>query len=181
MLVQHLKVIIGVLSIYICLVPTVNALGVGPLSLDVSVEKGKETVFTQNIQVLNSETRPIHVTVSVSGPISEFVTIEPKEFDMPAGPGPMSLEPRPYKNVKVIFRIPREISASNYKGQILFTEQPTKGGTLATSVQLGVSVNLNVGKMAEARFPSYINAMTGLLIVLMSLAIVLPYEMRREV
>jgi len=159
----------------ICLVPTVNALGVGPLSLDISVEKGAETGFTRNLKVWNSLEKPTHVKATISGPISEFITLEPEEFDLPAGPGVMSGKPSPYQYVRVIFDIPREIPESKYKGTIMFTEAPTTGdagGTLATAVALDVGVDLTIGEMAKAQFPGYVTGLIVVLVVCLILSVV---------
>jgi len=147
----------------ICLLPIVDALGLGPLKFEITVEKGKETELVEYISVLNPETTSIHVTASVTGPIAEFVTIEPQEFDMPAGPGIGTGESRPYQDVKVIFKIPREIPENKYTGEIVFTQQPVEGGVLGTAVQLGVKLDLNIGQMAKAQFPGYV---IGLIVVL---------------
>jgi len=156
----------------ICLVGTVNALGASPSSLDLTVEKGKETEFVEYIQVANSDTKPIHVIGSVSGSISEFILIEPSEFDLPAGPGAHSTQASPYKFIKIIFTIPREVSESKYSGEILFTEKPKAGGVLGTAVQLGVGVNLNIGTMAKVEFPIYVTAMMIVLVLVIILSIV---------
>jgi len=39
----------------ICLVSTVSAIGLGPLKLDITVNKGKETELVEYIGVLNPE------------------------------------------------------------------------------------------------------------------------------
>ena len=170
---QLVKISLILLISEICLVSAVKALGLGPLSMEITVERGKETAMSRNIQVSNSDPRPIHVVVSVTGSIAQFVTIEPKEFDLPAGPGLMSKEPRPYKYVKVTFNIPREVEKSVYRGEILFTQQPIEGGVLGTSVQLGVPVTLKIGSIAKAEFPMYLNGLVVLLIILMLTSIIL--------
>jgi len=159
-------VIIGIF-----LVPTGYSLGVGPLNIDVTVERGKETEITRDIAVTNPSTNPIHISGSVTGPISEFVTISPEEFDLNAGPGIMSTGSRPYKYVFVNIKIPREVSENRYTGEIVFTERPTTGGVLGTAAQLGVRVNLTIGTLANAVFPEYINIMIGLLIVLLAVSL----------
>ena len=151
----------------IFLVPTVYSLGVGPLSIDITVERGKESLITKDIAVTNPSTHPIHISGDVTGTVSEFVTISPKEFDLEAGPGIMSGAARPYKYVIVTMRIPREVSENRYTGEVVFTERPTTGGVLGTAAQLGVRVNLNIGTLANAVFPMYINIMIGLLVVLL--------------
>lgn len=155
-----------------CLVSAVNALGLGPLKLDITVEKGKETELVEYIGVLNPETKPIHVTASVTGSIAEFITVEPQEFDMPAGPGIGTGEPRPSQDVKVIFKMPREIPGNRYTGEIVFTQQPVEGGVLGAAVQLGVKVNLNIGQMAVAEFPTYITGLTVILVILLISSVV---------
>jgi hypothetical protein len=154
---------------FICLASTVNALGVSPLHLDLTVERGKETQITHNIQVLNSEESPLHVTATITGSIAQFTTIEPKEFDIDAGPGAFSTKARPFKYIAVTFTIPREVSESSYKGEILFTERPTTGGVLGTALQVPVTVNLKIGTVAPAKFPSYVIIM----VVLLALIIIL--------
>lgn len=162
----------------ICLVSTVKALGLGPLSLDVTIEKGKETDLVEYIGVLNPETQPIHVTASVTGPIAEFVTVEPNEFDMPAGPGIGTGKPRPSQDVKVIFKIPRELTEDKFNGEIVFTQQPVKGGVLGTAVQLGVKLNLNIGKMAKAQMPIYITILAVILVIFLIASIVISITRR---
>jgi len=170
---HYLKIIVGLLIAIICLLGSVKAIGVGPQELSLTVERGKETVVARTIQVLNSDTRSIHIVATVSGPIAKFVTIEPKEFDLPAGPGLHSTEPSPYKTVKVIFDIPREVSQNKYTGEILFTEQPVKGGTIATAAQVRVRLELNIGSIAQAQFPTYLNVLVAILIILMLTSIIL--------
>ena len=157
--------------IEICLVSSVQALGVGPTSLDITVEKGKETEIIKYIQVANPDVNPLHITGSVTGSISEFITLEPSEFDLPPGPGIETRHSVPYEYIKAIIKVPREVSESKYTGEILFTEKPVTGGVLMTSAQLGVRVNLNIGKIAEAVFPVYINAMIVLLALLLIISI----------
>jgi hypothetical protein len=158
--------------ISIFLVSTVNALGVGPSDLTINVEKGKETDLVQYISVSNPETNPIHITSSVNGPISEFVTVDPQEFDMPAGPGMGSMESRPFQDIKVIFKMPRELSKSEYSGQILFTQKAVEGGVLGASPQLSVSVKIIVGSMAKAVFPMYMNVVMIILIIFLIVSII---------
>lgn len=167
-----LKIFVSMILVSICLVSTVNALGLGPLKLDITIEKGKETELVEYIGVLNPETKPIHVTASVTGPIAEFVTLEPQEFDMPAGPGIGTGNPRPAQDVKVIFKIPRELPENRYTGEIVFTQSPIEGGVLGTAVQLGVKVNLNIGTMAQAEFPLYITTMMIVLVIVLIASIV---------
>ena len=156
----------------IFLVSAVNALTISPNRFDITVEKGKEVERSEHIQISNSATDPIHVYASVSGPISEFISLEKNEFDLPAGPGSHSGLPRKSELVKLIFSIPREVPESKYSGEIIFTEQPTKGGVLGTYVQLGVKVNLNIGTMAKVEFPVYVTAMIIVLIIVIILSIV---------
>ena len=169
---KHLKFLTTLVIMSICLVSTVNALGIGPLKISLTVEKGKETEIVEYIQVLNSEPNPIHVVVAVSGPISEFITIEPNEFDMPAGPGLYSTKPRPTQNIKLTFNIPREVSKNNYEGEILFNEQPVKGGVIGAGVTLGTKVDLTIGEMAQAEFPMYIAGMVIILVIMLISSIV---------
>ena len=164
----------------ICLVSSVNALGVGPTHIDITIEKGKEVLETRNIQLLNSDTKPIHVTGSITGPIAQFITLEPSEFDLPAGPGAHSTDPRPYSYVKAIIKIPRELSENQYNGEILFTQRPIEGGVLGASAQIGVRVNLSIGNIAEAVFPVYINVMIFLLIILLLVSIITTYRRKRR-
>jgi len=156
----------------ICLVPTVNAIGVGPLELPITVEKGAETGFYRQVKVWNSLEKPIHVKASISGSIAPFITLEPEEFDLPAGPGMSSEKPSPYQYVKIIFSIPREVAESKYSGAITFTEAPTAGGQLATAISLDVAIRLNIGQMATAEFPLYITALTVILIVVLISSVV---------
>jgi hypothetical protein len=156
----------------ICLVPSVYSLGVGPLSIDVTVERGKETEITRDVAVTNPATNPIHISGTVAGSISQFVTISPKEFDLEAGPGIMSGGARPYKYVMVNIKIPREVSENRYTGEIIFTERPTTGGVLGTAAQLGVRVSLSIGTLANAVFPMYINILIGLLVVLLVVSLI---------
>lgn len=169
---QHLKILITMVLVSICLVSKVDALGLGPLKLDITIEKGKETELVEYIGVLNPETKPIHVTASVTGPIAEFVTLDPQEFDMPAGPGIGTGKPRPAQDVKVIFKIPRELPENKYTGEIVFTQQPVEGGVLGAAVQLGVKIDMNIGKMAAAEFPTYIIGLAIVLIVVLISSIV---------
>ncbi len=169
---QRLKSLLVMILVSICLVSTVNALGLGPLSLDINLEKGKETDLVEYIGVLNPETKPIHVTASVVGSIADFVTLDPQEFDMPAGPGIGTGNPRPSQDVKVVFKIPRELSENKYNGEIVFTQQPVEGGVLGTAVQLGVKVNLNIGNVAKAEMPIYITGLTVVLIIFLIATIV---------
>jgi len=157
----------------ICLVSTVNAIGVGPMELPIDVEKGAETSFYKQIKVWNSLERPVHVKASISGSIAPFVTLEPEEFDLAAGPGMSSEKPSPSQYVKVIFSIPRGIAESQYSGVITFTESPSQGGNLATAVALDVVIKLNIGSMAKAEFPLYITALTVILTIVLISSIVL--------
>jgi hypothetical protein len=165
------KTTVFAIIMIISLVSTVNALGVSPLHLDLTVERGKETQIVHNIQVLNSEETPLHVTASATGSIAQFTMIEPKEFDIDAGPGAFSTKARPFKYITVTFTIPREVSESSYKGEILFTERPTTGGALGTALEVPVTVNLKIGTVAPAKFPSYVMIMVVLLAVIIILSI----------
>jgi len=165
------RILVSLILISICLVSTVKAIGLSPLSMNIEVEKGKETEITREIQVTNPEESSIHIIGSISGPIAEFITLEPEEFDLPAGPGIHSTEARPYKWVKVNFKIPRELPQSKYAGEIIFSQAPTGGGVLGASAQLGIGVTLNIGTMALAEFPPYIMVMIFVLIVLLILSI----------
>ncbi len=164
----------------ICLISSVKALGVGPTHIEVNIEKGKEVLETRNIQLLNSDTQPIHITGSVTGNIGQFITLEPNEFNLPAGPGPHSREPRPYQYVKAVIRIPRELPEDQYTGEILFTQSPTGGGVLGASAQIGVRVTLTIGEVAEAVFPVYINAMIVLLVILLLASIFITHRRKRK-
>ncbi len=169
---QTRKFLIPMILISICLVSTVYALGVGPLTLDLTVEKGKETEFFEYIGVSNPETNPIHVTASVTGSITEFITVDPQEFDMPAGPGIGTGKPRPVQDVKVIFKMPREVPETVYTGEIVFTQQAIGGGVIGASAQLGVTVKLTIGKMAKAVFPMYMNALIIILVIVLIVSII---------
>ena len=144
----------------------------GPLSIDITVERGKDTEITRDIAVTNPSTNPIHISGTVSGPISQFVDISPKEFDLEAGPGIMSGDARPFKYVMVNIKIPREVSENKYTGEIIFTERPTTGGVLGTAAQLGVRVSLSIGTLANVVFPVYINVLIGLLVVLLIVSLI---------
>jgi hypothetical protein len=157
----------------------VEALGIGPLKLSISVEKGKETETIEYIQVLNSEPNPIHVIVSVSGDISQFLTIEPSEFDLPAGPGLLSNEPRPTQNVKLTFRVPREVPKNKYTGEVVFHQQPVGGGVIGAGVMLSTHVDLTIGRIAKAEFPIYIIVLAVVLIVLMISSLIVIKLVRR--
>ncbi|MDI6826298.1 MAG: hypothetical protein QMD36_03870 [Candidatus Aenigmarchaeota archaeon] len=171
-LIQHHKIVIYLVLIGICLVPTVYALGLSPLELNIQVEKGKETEVVQNIQVSNPSENPIHIVGSVSGSVAQFITLDPQEFDLPAGPGLKSPDPRPYQYVTVTFKIPREVPETKYTGEILFTQQPVAGGMIGTAAQLGVAVRLTIGTMAAAEFPVYVNAMLAILILSLIISII---------
>ena len=165
------KLMISLVLMGIFLVSTVNAVGISPLELKINVEKGKETELLKYIQLINSDTNPIHVTATVSESISQFITLEKTEFDLLAGPGMHSDLASPYQYVKVDFKIPRELPQSKYTGEILFTEQTTKGGMLATATQVGVTVELTIGKMAKAVFPMYMNALLVILVLVLFFSI----------
>lgn len=158
----------------ILLESAVNAVGISPTELKVNVEKGKETEFQKYIQLLNSDVNPIHVTATVTGSVSQFITMEKTEFDLPAGPGMHSDLASPYQYVKVTFKIPRELPNSKYTGEILFTEKATKGGVLSTASQTNVVVQLTIGSMAKAVFPMHMNAL--LLILILSLVFSIFYK-----
>ena len=164
----------------ICLVSSVKALGVGPTRIDLTIERGKEVLETKNIQLLNSDTQPIHITGSVTGPIAQFITLDPSEFDLPAGPGPHSRESRPYQYVKAVIRLPRELPEDQYTGEILFTQSPIGGGVLGASAQIGVKVNLSIEKIAEAVFPDYINGMIVFLVIFLLVSIFVTYRRKRK-
>ena len=169
----HKLFAISLLIVWICLFVSVNAIGVGPQELELTVERGKETVISRTIQVLNSDTHPLRIKASVSGSISQFVSISPEVFTLPAGPGLHSLEPSPYKTVKVTFNIPREVSAKKYTGQILFTEEPVKEGMISTAAQVRVKLSLTIGNIAQAEFPNYVNVLMGVLVLLLSVSIII--------
>jgi len=168
------KILICLILVEILLVSTVDAVGVSPTELKINVEKGKEAQLQGYVQVLNSDVNPVHITATVSGPVSQFITLENNEFDLPAGPGMHSDLASPYQYVKVIFKIPRELPEKKYNGEILFTEKATKGGMLATAAQTGVAVELTIGKMAKAVLPMYMNAL--LLILVLSLVFSIFYK-----
>jgi len=160
-------------------VPSVYALGLSPLELDITVEKGKETEVVKNIQVSNPSEDPIHIVGSVSGTVAQFITLDPIEFDLPTGPGLKSTDPRPYKYVTVVFKVPREVSETKYNGEIIFTQQPVAGGMIGTAAQLGVAVRLNIGTMAAAEFPIYVNAMLVILVLFLIISIIF-YTRRKK-
>ena len=170
--VGYLKITFCIMLLWIYLVPTVTALTISPDHIDINVEKGKEIETTEYIQISNSAETPVHVYASVSGLISEFITLENNEFDLPAGPGSHSGLPRKIQDVKLIINIPREVPGSQYSGEVTFTEQPTSGGVLGTSVQLGVGVTLNIGKMAQVEFPIYVTVLIFVLIIIIIVSIV---------
>jgi len=174
------KIIVCMLLMEIFLVSSVKAIGVGPTRIEMKIEKGEEVLETRNIQLLNSDTNPIHITGSVTGPIAQFITLEPNEFNLPAGPGAHSQEPRPYQYVKAVIRVPRELPENQYTGEILFTQSPVEGGVLGASAQIGVRVTLTIGEIAEAVFPVYINAMIVLLIILLVGSIFITYRRKRK-
>lgn len=153
------------------LVSKVDAVGISPTELKINIEKGKETELMKYIQLINSDVKPIHITATVNGPISQFITLEKTEFDLPAGPGMHSDLASPYQYVKVDFRIPRELPESKYNGEILFTEETTKSGMLTTASQTGVTIELTIGKMAKAVFPMYINVLIVILILFLIFSI----------
>jgi hypothetical protein len=151
----------------ILLVSTVYAVGVSPTDLKINIEKGKETELIRNIQVLNPDVNPVHVTATVTGSVSQFITLEKTEFDLPAGPGMHSDLGSPYQYVKVDFKIPRELSQPKYNGEIVFTEKATKGGMLTTATQVSVYVELTIGSMAKAVFPMYMNVLLMILVLVL--------------
>jgi hypothetical protein len=173
------KILVSIILVSLCLVSTVNALGLGPLSLNLNIEKGKETEFAQYISVTNPETNSIHITASVTGEIADFVTLDPQEFDMPAGPGGGSDQPRPLQDVKVIFKMPRELPKTEYSGQIVFTQKAISGGVIGASAQLAVRVKITIGQMAKATFPMYMNALIIVLIIVLIVAII--YSVRGKI
>ena len=174
------KILIITLLMGICSIQTVDALGVGPTHIDITVDKGSEIEVIRSIQLINSETNPIHITGSVIGPIGQFINLEPNEFDLPAGPGAMSTDPRPYQYVRAVIRVPRELPENLYNGEIVFTQSPVEGGVLGASAQIGVRVTLTIGKMTEAFFPTYINAMIFLLLILLALSVILTVRRKRK-
>lgn len=177
---HQLKILVSMILISVCLVSTVNALGVGPMSLDLTIEKGKETDLVQYITVSNPETNPIHITASVTGSIAEFVTVDPQEFNMPAGPGIGTGKPRPVQDVKVIFKMSRELPKNEYNGEIVFTQKAVEGGVLGASAQLGVTVKITIGTMAKAVFPIYMNVFIIVLIIFLIVSIIL-YLKRKKI
>jgi hypothetical protein len=165
------KIIISLLLMGICLAETVNAIGLSPLSMDITVEKGKEVEIVRNIQVSNPEENPIRISTRVTGAVADFITIQPDSFELPAGPGIRSTEARPYTWVTVTFKIPREVTQSKYTGEIVFTQQPVLGGTMGVSAELGIGVSLNIGQMALAEFPPYILIMMFVMVVLLVISV----------
>jgi hypothetical protein len=165
------KIIISLLLMGICLATIVNAIGLSPLSMDITVEKGKEVEVVRNIQVSNPEENPIRISTHVTGSVADLITVQPDTFELPAGPGIRSSEARPYTWVTVNFKIPREVKQSTYTGEIIFTQQPILGGTMGVSAELGIGVKLNIGQMAIAEFPPYILVMMFVMVVLLVLSI----------
>lgn len=170
------KVLICVALTSLCLASVVEPLGVGPLNIGLSAEKGKETELVQYVQVTNPDTNPISVTASVTGSVGQFISIEPSEFVLTAGPGIHSLDPRPVHNVKIVVKVPREVEETLYTGEILFTQRPLEGGVMSASAQLGVGVTLTIGKMAEVVFPTFINGM----ILLLAALLIMPMFTRKK-
>ena len=73
------------------------------------------------------------------------------------------------------FSIPRKISEKTYVGEIVFTQQPVGGGMLGAAVQLGVDVNLIIGKMektTETEFPLYVDFLLVLLVLMLTLYLI---------
>ena len=169
--IHHSKIIVCMILLSLYLLPTVSALGLSPLNLEVTVKKGEETTVSKNIEVTNPSENSIHVTGSASGTVAQFITLEPKEFDLPAGPGLMNPGERPSTYIKVNFNIPREISGNVYTGEIVFTQQAVGGGTIGTASQLGLPVKLTIGTMAKAVFPMYMNVLTIILIIILIVSI----------
>ena len=167
---ERILISVFLLSILPCF-SLVKAITVSPPSITLTLEKGKEMKITKYIQVLNSAPEEVHVVCGVSGSISKFITLDPKEFDLPAGPGAHSKLPRPYKYVKVTFRIPREIEKSEYDGLIMFKERISTRGMLQPSIENDVKVELKVGKVAEAEFPPYVNVLVLSLLILLVFSI----------
>jgi len=143
----NIKIIASLILLSFCVIRTVRAIGISPASLDIIVEN--ETEMTRDVRVTNPSVNPIHVTVSVTGSVSQFVTLGPEEFDLQAGPGMGNPGPRPSKYVTVKFSIPKEISGMTYTGEIVFTQQPVGGGTLGAAAQLGVPVKLTTGRIEK--------------------------------
>lgn len=158
--------------VWVCLLSTVEALGVAPDNIPITVERGKETVVSRRLFVMNSDTTPIRLRAIVTGSISPFVSVEPSVIDLPAGPGLHSEEPSPYRSVDVVFKVPREVSKLNYEGSILFKEEPTGGGMISTAAQLRVTLSLSFGGIAQAEFPLYLNTLMVLLIVFIVISLV---------
>lgn len=167
---ERILISVFLFSILFCF-SLVEAITVSPPSISLTLEKGKETEITKYVQVLNSAPEKVHVVTSVSGSISKFVTIDPEEFDLLAGPGAHSKLPRPYKYVKVTFKIPREIEKSEYDGMIIFKERVAGSGMLQPSIENDVKVELRIGKVAKAEFPPYVNALFLSLLVLLIFSI----------
>jgi len=180
---KYIEIILFLILFSVYLIPTVNAIGLSPLSLDITTEKETETV--RSIEVTNPSENPIHITGTVSSSLEEFITLEPEEFDLPAGPGIMNPGTRPSKYVTVKFNIPKEVSESTYTGEIVFTQQPVGGGTLGAAAQLGIPVKLTLGKierrgrMVETEFPLYIHILIVVLIFTLILTLI-PFIYRRS-
>jgi len=169
---HHLdRILMCLVLVEILLVSTVYSVGISPTDLKINIEKGKETELMRNIQVLNPDENPVHVTATVTGSVSQFITLEKTDFDLPAGPGMHSDLASPYQYVKIIFKIPRELSQSKYNGEILFTEKSTKSGMLTTATQVGIPVELTIGKMAKAVFPMYMDVLLMILVLVLVFSI----------
>jgi hypothetical protein len=120
---------------------------------------GAETTLERYIGVTNPEENPVHITMIPSGITASFVTVNPASFDLPAGPGVHSSDPRPYQNVKVTIKVPRDVEEGVYTGSIIVNQAPVGGGVIGAATQLGVDIKLTVGSLAPPVFPTYVIAL----------------------
>jgi hypothetical protein len=127
-------VLLSLIYSSIVFIPRINALGVSPVNLNVNVEIGKKNQLNNVIQVYNSIANTIHVIASISSDIydiSNLITLEPTEFDIPAGPGTT-------QNINLIIDGTNVTKKRVYTGKINFTHIGEKGAV----VQLFVDFNL---------------------------------------
>ena len=76
---QNIKLITFLILLSLYSIPTVRAIGISPVSLDIIVED--ETEIVRSIRVTNPDANSIHITVSVTGSVAQFTTLNPEEFD----------------------------------------------------------------------------------------------------
>ena len=95
-----------------------NCLGMSPLSREYSVPPGGNESW-RDIQISNSAPRWIHVVMWAEGSASQFVTLEPTEFDLPPYEGSGG---RPYTWVYVHVSVPENTTEGVYSGSYCATE-----------------------------------------------------------